>query len=177
MDCGSLWAYTTYLISNMRALLLSACILLFAASAAFGQTASIFKDVGPIAVVIQALDPDAVREDFTVDLIRTDIEVELRKAGIRVVERNELSDASGRPHLFLVVNTLKGTLNTYTYSMELRFHQNASLTRNPDVTLSVSTWNRSVIGSERGNRLPQLREKVKEMLMPFINEYLAANPR
>jgi hypothetical protein len=76
-----------------------------------------------------------------------------------------------------VINTLKGTLNTYTYSMELRFHQHASLTRNPDITLSVSTWNRSVIGSERGNRLPLLRDKINEMLMPFINEYLAANPR
>lgn len=161
----------------MRAILLFTWIVIGVATASLAQSASIFKDVGPIAVVIQDLDPDAVREDFTVDLIRTDIEVELRKAGIRVVDRNQLSDAAGRPYLFLVVNTLKGTLNTYTYSMELRFHQNASLTRNPDVTLSVSTWNRSVIGSERGNRLPQLREKVKEMLMPFINEYLAANPR
>ncbi len=141
------------------------------------QSSAVLKDVGPIAVVIQDLDPDAVRDEFTVDLIRTDIEVELRKAGIRVVDRSQLDDSSGRPYLFLVVSTLKGTLNTYTYSMELRFHQNASLTRNPDVTMSVSTWNRSVIGSERGNRLPLLREKIKEMLMPFINEYLAANPR
>jgi hypothetical protein len=161
----------------MRALYLFTTILLAIAYSADAQTSSVFRDVGPIAVVIQELDPDAVREEFTVDLIRTDIEVELRKAGIRVVDRTQLGENSGNPYLFLVVNTLKGTLNTYTYSMELRFHQNASLIRNPDVSLSVSTWNRSVIGNERGNRLPQLREKIKEMLMPFINEYLAANPR
>ena len=161
----------------MRAFALFVIFVLAHTSISMAQTSTVLRDVGPIAVVIQELDPDAVREDFTVDLIRTDIEVELRKAGIRVVDRAQLDESSGRPYLFLVINTLKGTLNTYTYSMELRFHQNASLTRNPDVTLSVSTWNRSVIGSERGNRLPQLREKIKEMLMPFINEYLAANPR
>jgi hypothetical protein len=161
----------------MRALTLFIILAMVAVWSASAQSATVLRNVGPIAVVIQDMDPDAVREDFTVDLIRTDIEVELRKAGIRVVDRAQLDDSSGKPYLFLVINTLKGTLNTYTYSMELRFHQNASLTRNPDVTLSVSTWNRSVIGSERGNRLPLLRDKIKEMLMPFINEYLAANPR
>jgi hypothetical protein len=161
----------------MRSLSLYFIFLLASAFSAHAQSSTVLRDVGAIAVVIQDIDAEAVREDFTVDLIRTDIEVELRKAGIRVVDRTQLDDSSGRPYLFLVINLLKGTLNTYTYSMELRFHQNASLTRNPDVTLSVSTWNRSVIGSERGNRLPQLRDKIKEMVMPFINEYLAANPR
>ena len=173
----ALLEYTPNLFNPMRALSLFIVFLFGTTLFAQAQTSSVLRDVGAIAVVIQELDPDATREDFTIDLIRTDIEVELRKAGIRVVDRSQLDDSSGRPYLFLVINTLKGTLNTYTYSMELRFHQNASLTRNPDVTLSVSTWNRSVIGSERGNRLPLLREKIKEMLMPFINEYLAANPR
>ncbi len=169
--------YTHTTLLHMKLFVFAAALLLSPIVCAQAQNSPVLKDVGPIAVIIQDLDPDAVRDEFNVELIRTDIEVELRKAGIRVVDRAQLDDSSGRPYLFLVVSTLKGTLNTYTYSMELRFHQNASLTRNPDVTLSVSTWNRSVIGSERGNRLPLLRDKIKEMLQPFINEYLAANPR
>lgn len=168
---------TFYKYEPMRVILIFIVLLLGTALSTQAQSTSALRTVGPIAVVIQDIDPDIVREDFTVDLIRTDIEVELRKAGIRVVDRTQLDDSSGRPYLFLVVNTLKGTLNTHTYSMELRFHQNASLTRNPDITLSISTWNRSVIGNERGNRIPLLRDKINEMLMLFINDYLAANPR
>jgi len=148
-----------------------------AATASAQSSTSILRGIGPIAVVIQDLDPEATREEFTVDLIRTDVEVELRKAGIRVVNRDALDDNSGRPYLFITVNTARGALSVYAYSIEMRFQQNATLTRNPDVTLSVSTWNRSVVGTERGTRLPMLREKIKEMTMAYINEYLAANPK
>lgn len=159
--------------------LFTVLLVLFAltttASAQSGS--SILRGIGPIAVVIQDLDPDATRDEFTVDLIRTDIEVELRKAGIRVVDRDALDENSGRPYLFVTVNTARGALSVYAYSIEMRFQQNATLTRNPDVTLSVSTWNRSVVGTERGSRLPLLREKIKEMTMAYINDYLAANPK
>jgi hypothetical protein len=138
---------------------------------------SILRGLGPIAVVVQDIDPEAVREDFNVSVIKNDVELELRKAGIRVVDRSELTDASGRPYLFVVIHLVKGTLNTYSYHAELRFHQNASLTRSPDVILSVPTWSRSVTGMERANRMMSVRDKVKEMLMVYINDYLAANPK
>lgn len=138
---------------------------------------AILKGLGPISVVVQDIDPEAVREDFNVSVLKNDVELELRKAGIRIVDRSELTDASGRPYLFVVIHLVKGTLNTYSYHAELRFHQNASLTRNPDVILSVPTWSRSVTGMERANRMMSVRDKVKEMLMVYINDYLAANPK
>lgn len=146
-------------------------------SAVAQSSGAIFRGLGPIAVVIQDIDPEAVREDFNVSVLKNDVEVELRKAGIRVVDRSELTDASGRPYLFVVIHLVKGSLNTFNYHAELRFHQNASLTRNPDVILSVPTWSRSVTGMERANRMTNVRDKVREMLMVYINEYLASNPK
>jgi hypothetical protein len=153
-------------------------MFLVSSSSTIAQSSgAIFRGIGPVAVVIQDIDPEAVREDFNVSILKNDVEVELRKAGIRVVDRSELTDASGRPYVFVIIHLVKGSLNTFNYHAELRFHQNASLTRNPDVILSVPTWSRSVTGMERANRMINVRDKVREMLMVFINEYLASNPR
>jgi len=163
---------------HMKSILLVICMFFAGWNSLLAQgSSSIFKGLGPIAVVVQDIDPEAVREDFNVSVIKNDVEVELRKAGIRVVDRSELTDASGRPYLFVVIHLVKGSLNTFTYHTELRFHQNASMTRNPDVVLSVPTWSRSVTGMERANKMMSVRDKIREMLMVYINEYLAANPR
>ena len=163
----------------MPRFLLAAAFLFCFASTVFAQvgTNAVLKGANPIAVVIQDSAEDATREEFTTELIRTDIELELRKAGIRIVNRSELSPESGQPYLFVFVNTAKGALNVYAYNIDVRFFQNATLTRNPDVALSVPTWSRSIVGTERGNRLPSLREKIQEITQAFLNDYLAANPK
>ncbi len=163
----------------LRSVFALAAFVLVMTSAAFAQagTNAVLKGANPMAVVIQDLAEDATREEFTTALIRTDIELELRKAGIRVVGRNELPSEGGQPYLYVFVNTARGALNVYAYNIDVRFFQNATLTRNPDIALSVPTWSRSIVGTERGNRLPALRDKIKEILQAFLNDYLAANPR
>lgn len=132
-----------------------------------------------IHVRVQDLDLDAERQGLTKAALQTQVELTLRRAGIRVLTVAEWLAAPGVPRLDLHVTTQptqRGDL--YAYSIDLRLRQDVTLLRDPAIRSEATTWFRGAMGTVGPpSRLATwLRERVRDTVDEFINDYLAANP-
>ena len=106
--------------------------------------------------------------------IQTVVELELRKAGIKVLSEKEWLAALGRPLLHVNCGLGK-TVGVYSIRIELM--ECVYLVRNGALVVAT-TW---ILGSV-GYCLPAqadetLEDATSDMLRKFLNDYLAANPR
>ena len=132
-----------------------------------------------VGVIVLEMGPDAEIGGLAKSTLRTDVELRLRQAGIRVLGENEALAAPGSPYLYLHVNTAKPQGgDIYAISIYLGLAQGVRLTRNPAIASMGTTWRaRGTIGTAPANRLHQVRDAVRDNVDEFINAYLAANPK
>jgi len=112
------------------------------------------------------------------ELTQTDIELKLRRAGIKVLSREEQLAAKWTPCLYINVNTLKwkdgGIIG---FSIAVSLNERVFLERDPNILTIAETWSvNNVRGAGSDNR-KGVRESVKDLVDKFINDYLAANPK
>src|SRR2546421_7528821 len=89
--------------------------------------------------------------------LKAQVEVHLRKAGIRVVEIEELD----RPYLYVNVHVMKagrGPTEFYVYGIGVQLRQYATLVRDPNINVSADTWSRTVLGTSGAARTESMRE-------------------
>jgi len=135
-----------------------------------------------IAVVVEALQPEAERDGLTKSQIQTDSELKLRQAGIRVLPTEESFKVPGSPYLYMNINTTKndvlyGAFSTYVFSLQVALKQDVTLTRDSDLKGSATTWETHALGTVGANNLQDTRRVLGDLLDRFINDYLAENPK
>jgi hypothetical protein len=132
-----------------------------------------------VYVLITDMDPEAEKDGLAKSTIRTDVELRLRQAGIRVLNSSEWLATPGSPDLFLRLSTLKpkeGPL--YAFGIQLGLVQRVRLARDPNITVMAVTWEATGrYGTIATERLSELRAEVRDMVDEFINNYMAANPK
>ncbi len=113
-------------------------------------------------------------EGLSKSKIQTDVESELRLAGIKVLTKQELKKEKGQPVFYIYINGMKGPGNTLVYEIGVRLMQDASLVRKPNYTFLAPTWEVGTIGfGDRKNIQTDIKDKVDQ----FINAYLSVNPK
>ena len=132
-----------------------------------------------VGVVVEAMDPDAEKDGLTTSTLRTEVELKLRQAAIRVLTEAERAVAPGSPFLYLRVATMKSDgVGLYAVDIDLELTQEVRLTRNPAIISLATTWSAPgwvvIIGSRN---LSKVRETVRDVVDQFLNDYLAANPK
>ncbi len=133
------------------------------------------KGIAAIQVVVEDLNPDAERDGLTRDHLQTDMELRLRKAGIRVTSKHE---EAGGSYLYLNVSAVKhNALSVYGYHIRLEFYQRVALARDPRVRTDAVTWISGSTGVVSAQRLRSLRDNVADKVDKFINAYLEQNPK
>jgi len=134
-----------------------------------------------VGVVVESLQSEVERDGLTRSHIRTDSELALRQAGIRVLSEDESLNEPGSPYLYVNLTTVKSEVlyafTSYLYSLQISLRQNVTLTREPNTKVSAMTWQTSVLGSVNAADLENLRKTIRDSLNQFINDYLAANPK
>lgn len=137
------------------------------------------KGLQGVLVAIENIDPVAQKDGLTKDLLQTDVELQLRKSGIKVLTEEETYKTSGRPILYVKVSLLKhGAVEIYAYEIEVQLEQTVYLMRNPNIGTLAVTWdieNIGMVGTE--NMKTSIRGHVKDHVDKFINAYLAMNPK
>jgi len=131
------------------------------------------KGITAIRVVVEPLNPEAERDGLTKDQLQTDVELRLRKAGIRVTSSLEESEWS---YLHLNVNPVKGSSGLYAYHISLEFEQGVILGRDRNISLSAPTWSVAEVGIIGAQRLRDVRGDVADLADKFIKAYLEQNP-
>ena len=129
-----------------------------------------------VYVLIEDLDTEIKQDGLTDSQLRTDTELRLRMAGIRVLSLEEAYVTPGRPWLLVNVNILKlRYIPTYVYNISVEFYQNVSLLRASNIRIPACTWDSSILGMNP--KLEAIRSTTKKLVDRFINAYLSVNPK
>lgn len=132
-----------------------------------------------IEVIVEEMSPDAELQGLTESALRTDVELKLRQAGIRVLTRIEAQrQAVNSAGLLLAVGTRLLEKGNYAFAIQLKLDQAVLLQRDPSIIWVAPTWEVPVMfGTIGAKNLSKLRDFVRDMVDQFINAYLAANPK
>ena len=159
-------------------IVLTVTLLLFAVPAWAGDLPldrATLKGVEEFTVIVEPIDPEIENAGVTSAQIRTDVELRLRHAGIRIVDRF--------PSLHLLhvaVHTMKaqGT-HLYVFALDVAFEQEARLTRNSAIFVArpLATWSVQAFGTIGADNLRDLRSTVIDYVGRFINAYLEQNSK
>jgi hypothetical protein len=156
-------------------------LLLLTSPAAQGldakSTRATLRGLNGVQVVVEDLEPDVERDGLTMQQILTDVELRLRKSGIRVLTEQERFNAPGQPWLYVRVSTYRHSdISAYSVATLVELYQDTSLARNPDLAIAAVTWSTGGIGMVGSARVRQFRERVADRVDQFINAYLSVNP-
>jgi hypothetical protein len=130
-----------------------------------------------VGVMIEELAPEAEQGGLTSNLLQTDVEVRLRKAGLRVAEGPERLQAPA--FVYVNVNTAKWPRpKVYAVSVSVQLMEPVSLVRNPARRRLAATWDNGAVGlAHASDFAATVRAKVGDLVDRFLNDYLAANPK
>lgn len=155
----------------LRAVVVLLGVLLRAAPVS-GQSLDILRDIGPIAVGVEAMRPDAERDGLPQVILQTAAELRLRQRGIPVADLREAVE-NARPILYVVVATFKSNA-LYAYCIRVQLRQRVSLPRG---NLSHLYWERTKTGMVGAGNVRDVTDGVLDFVDLFSNDYLAANPQ
>jgi hypothetical protein len=101
--------------------------------------------------------------------LQTEVEVQLRQAGIRILTREEWNNEPGKPWL-LVVATV--------HDAHAEFRQQVQLTRETSIMTVGETWRTGgqVVANDP-DPLSALRRAVREEVTKFVNSFLTMNAK
>ena len=110
--------------------------------------------------------------------IKTEVELRLRQMGINIIaKKDDLLKHPRMPLLAVSVQVMQGPKHYAAFRYEIQLYQKTQLCNGSDDRYVVSTWRRSVFGSRNTEKLPQVREGIKDHIDELINDYFAANPK
>jgi hypothetical protein len=162
------WFTGTVLVALMVAIL-----LLHGISHALTDEQKALVGLKGVQVLVSKIDPQAEHLGLTRNQIQTDVELGLRKGGVKVLTVGDMSEAPGYPALWVFVGTnIKQGL--VSYSIRICLIELVTLGRGFQTTGTI--WNDSA-GGVRTINASEIRKIVGDLVDEFINDYLAANPK
>lgn len=142
------------------------------------------RGLAGVAVRVTELPQEVERDGLLKAQLQTDVELRLRKAGIRVLTEDQWFIEPGQPTLRVGVYLYKvsdpKTINAYTKSVEVVLRQNVVLSRKPStIVRGAITWESTLtVGVSNSTVLQKdIRDQVADRIDEFINAFLAANPK
>lgn len=132
-----------------------------------------------IYVLVEKVGGKAEQQGLTTSQLQTDTELRLRKAGIRVANKQETLDSNvGTLHISVTANPTQIVPNLYQVSIIVELLQDVRLVRDPASTVFGATTY-AVSRSCGTVGIDHLRDDVRNAAADdvdvFINDYLAMN--
>lgn len=131
-----------------------------------------------ISVLVEYLPDDVEREGLSRAQLQHDIEMRLRKAGLRVLTISEITNSPGAPYLYVAIYPITGpsvSFNAYAISFTLK--QLVQLSWNPTIELFATTWEGPGHPSSLSTlRILDIRTRISDAVKLFIIDYQAMNP-
>jgi len=171
----SLFVFVTYLTSTKGA------GKVFASDGE--RTPRLLEGLRGITVMVLPISPDAERNGLKRDQIQTNIELKLRKAGIKILTEREL-EKPGFPYLNVNLSVAKDK-NPELYGYDIKVEMYKQEIQNPQdeietamQAISIKAWSSELTGSASGSDLKnRVEEQLSNAMDKFVSDYLAANPK
>lgn len=168
----------------MKLLVLSlTCLLIIYSNSAIQAASEMEREslhgIATVYVVVSTSER-TVKYGLSSTLIQTDVELRLRKAGIRVLTQEEWATEDTRRDSML--NVVVGTIDIASASLACMIHitlqQFVQLLRKTNIRTPATTWDTVTIGIISAEKAQDhIREKIADGVDEFLNDYLAENPR
>jgi hypothetical protein len=131
-------------------------------------------------VEVEVQDASFQRSVLSESQVRTDVELKLRRAGIRLTDRSD-----SYPKIVVNVRAAKDetlgrgiALYPFSINVELVSFINAEMdAKKPPRLLFAIIWETDKVGMFGSSRLQEIRGLINDCVDEFINDYLAANPK
>ncbi len=133
------------------------------------------KGIKGFRLHIESLDPEIVRDGLKENVVRNDVELKLRLAGIKILTEFESFLEVGSPYLHVNANILKTRSGSYVYSVEVSTYQAVVLKRNQQHERIAPTWKTGGFGITPD--LNDIRSDIKNRVDQFLNAWLSVNPK
>lgn len=168
-------------MKNLLVFLLLSIVLLVPVVRGYGNDAvnperKSLRGLAGVYVLVEKLDPDDEALGISEEQFRTKAELELRKAGIRVLTREEYIKNDRSPYIYINMSLLQpgGELGLVVVSLQVSLEQTVTLGNGDSV--AASTWNKAVFGSMGKEDVQSIRsETLPRLIEEFANDFLAAN--
>lgn len=121
---------------------------------------------------------EAESRGFTESQLQTDVELRLRRAGIRVLTIQEAKESAANPTLYVNVTLVRLDApadGLYAFSLSVDVRQTVLLVTPPFSKTFASTWETATTGAIGLQRVGDLRGRIGDLVDELINDYLAAN--
>jgi hypothetical protein len=127
-----------------------------------------------IGVIVEELTSEIENKGITRAQIQADVELALRKAGIKV--DNNSPSALYLNASIMRTKTSEGIEIGLAYDIQLSFQQPATLSVNKSIDI-VTTWNKGVLATTGRDNFRAIRDDINDYVSQFINDFLAANQK
>lgn len=137
------------------------------------------RGLSEILVLVEYLPDELEREGLSREHLTRDIEVRLRRAGLRVLTLSEIAKSPGAPYLYIAVYPITGpSVNVNAYGSGLTLKQLVQLSRNPTTEFFATTWEGPALPSSlNAPRVLDIRSSISDAVERFIIDYLAVNQK
>jgi hypothetical protein len=133
-----------------------------------------------VYILIVGLGPENEYFGLTEQQLQTDVELQLRRNGIKVLSRHEWTETPGLPYLYVNLNAVRhpATERWVSYNISVELQQAVSLVRDPSIKIfAAPTWSKGSIGIAYFDIfIETIRDYVRDYVNEFCNDYLVANP-
>ena len=145
-----------------------------------------FHGLKAVAVFVENIDQEAIKDGLNKEQIKTDVELRIREAGIKVVSVEKcLTLLPTSSYLYVIVSTVKFFSGLeYVYGTSVQLKQQVVIERKKTeipskAYLWATTWEKSdgVGITPVEDLVRNVREHLNEKVDDFINDYLAENPK
>ena len=131
-----------------------------------------------VMVWVKNIDPQIVPLGLTQEQVKTDIELRLRQAGIRVLTEKECRATMGHPYLSVDISISEIKISNdrvgYAYYIGVQLTESVRVARGYEVIGSI--WSIGSVGAIGKDASP-IRNIISGSVDKFINDYKAANPK
>lgn len=132
--------------------------------------------------VFVGVDSGAEGTGLNKEQVRTDVELRLRKNGIKVLTMDEARRTPGAPIFYIKVEIRQISHGLYCYDINADLSQLAILHRdeilpitNWDSTVRVTTYKVDFFGKAKS--IKEIRETIEDAVNKFSNDFLSANSK
>jgi hypothetical protein len=130
--------------------------------------------ISSVWVLIESPGPEEVKIGLASDIVRTDVELQLGSAGLRVISPEEAKKIAVKDNTFLYVN-IAATSGGRAATVLAQFAQGAYLLRNSFPIGTAFTWTDASTLSRPS--VDSVRSEIRDLVDKFLNEWLQQNPR
>jgi len=155
------------------------CGLAVAGHAQGARNIASLAGIEGIEVVVETMTPAQEAIGLSERALRSDVEVQLRRAAVRVLSQAQQCGALPCLYIHVTTTNVPGASRSTASFVHVGLQQLVTLSRDTSVALSVETWHAlGRIGlAPSAQSADRVRDTVRNEVDQFITSYLNANPR